>query len=130
VCSEQKTRWRLTELIEVLIILIDLDEGQRDQISDNVLFSLKQILFNGNEVEKEYVLRLIWKLCFSKELLDEIHKDLDLIAFISGLALNRRQISRETHKYCQLILYCLRIDQPETDGRKITCEFSTHHIRL
>jgi hypothetical protein len=121
ICSAEKTKWRLTELLHTLLVLVDLDEDLRSQVSDSLLFSLKQILFNGNEVEKEHVLRLVWKLCLCRELLDEIRADRDLCTFIAGLGLNRSQISREAHKYCQLILYCLRLDPPQADGHKTAC---------
>lgn len=68
---------------------------------------VSQIIFHGNEVEKEYGLKLVWKLCFSEELLLEIKNDLNLNSFIHGLASTKNIWNKNVIKYCEFIIYCM-----------------------
>ena len=111
VSSVEKTKWRLTELIEALITLADLNEPLKPDMFQVGEASLKQILFNGNEVEKEFVLRLIWKFCFDPDLLKNIRQDVALSSFILGLSLNHNLRNKNLFKYCNLILYFLNGNQ-------------------
>ena len=111
--STEKTKWRLTELIQALIKLADLNAKFRLDIYDQTLFSLKQIVFNGNEVEKEYALKLLWKFCFSEDLLNEIRQDLDLTSFLLGLTANKLNKSVNVMKYAEMVIYALKLEDTE-----------------
>jgi hypothetical protein len=107
ISSKENTKWRLTELIEILVKLGDLNEKYKHEIFEMCVMSLKHILFNGNEVEKEYVLKLLWRFCFNADLLDEIRHDSTLCSFIVGLSINNLLSNQNVFKYCDLILYFL-----------------------
>ena len=109
--SFENTHWRLTELVCFMIRVCDLSTGEykRETFESfaSLKLTIKQIIFHGNEIEKEHALKLVWKLCVNNELTRAFHDDLDLNTFIVGLTCNKliQQQSKQVLKYCDHILY-------------------------
>ncbi len=115
VTSKENTQWRLTELIEFMIRICDHCERFKLNTFENytsLKLSMKQLLFNGNELEKEFILKLIWKLCLNSEntrlFLDN---EKDVCSFIIGLSYNKLIQNVNILKYCDLILFLFETQQ-------------------
>jgi hypothetical protein len=115
VTSKENTQWRLTELIEFMIRICDHCERFKLNTFENytsLKLSIKQLLFNGNELEKEFILKLIWKLCLNSEntrlFLDN---EKDVCSFIIGLSYNKLIQNVNILKYCDLILFLFETQQ-------------------
>lgn len=115
-------------MIEVLIKISDLNEKLKLDIYEQVMCSISQIILHGNEVEKEYGLKLVWKLCFSRELLLEIKNDLNLNSFIRGLASNGTLWNKNVVKYCELIIYCINKREELPRSRMCTIVKDSHYF--
>jgi len=107
--SKENTQWRLTELINFMIRVCDLSTGEYKRQTfenfGNLKLNIKQILFFGNEIEKEYILKLVWKLCINNELTRAFQEDSDLNTFLMGLTCNKLFQNKEILKYCDHILF-------------------------
>ena len=115
VTSKENTQWRLTELIEFMIRICDHCERFKLNTFENytsLKLIIKQLLFNGNELEKEFILKLIWKLCLNSEntrlFLDN---EKDVCSFIIGLSYNKLIQNVNILKYCDLILFLFETQQ-------------------
>lgn len=114
--ASRDTVWRLTELISFLTKLIDLTaaEGRDDSRLKYDLYErhslksyLNRILFNGNSIEKEYALKLLWKMSLERRVADSIRADLNLYSFLVGLSMNEFNRNRMLIKYSNCILFAL-----------------------
>ena len=92
-----------------MIRVCDLSTGEyKREIFENfsnLKQNIKQILFYGNEIEKEYILKLVWKLCINNELTRAFHHDSDLSTFIVGLTFSKLIQNKDILKYCDHILF-------------------------
>ncbi|RNA35767.1 hypothetical protein BpHYR1_004506 [Brachionus plicatilis] len=82
--------------------------------------SLLNLIYDGNDVEKQHAVQLLIQFCFDKEILFEIKKENELICFIQNL------LSSKTIEYIQLEKACssfLWILQQED---KLTTSNGTH----
>jgi hypothetical protein len=106
ICSKD-TEWRLTELIMFLINVCSTNNDTKYGIYENFAMknSLKMILFNGNVVEKEYALLLLWKLTLEPRVAKLVKLDISLYSFLVGLSLNKHIRDKSILKYSNLILY-------------------------
>jgi len=109
VTSKENTQWRLTELIEFVIRICDHSDKFKQNIFENytsLKMAMKQLLFNGNELEKEFILKLIWKLCLNSDNARLfLNNELDVCSFIIGLSYNKLIQNANILKYCDLILF-------------------------
>lgn len=101
--------WRLTELINFLIRLVDISNKLKLEIyeQDSLGVYLNRILFNGNSVEKEHVLKLIWKLTGEPRVANSIKQDVDLFSYVIGLSLNTHNKNKNLVRYANYILFAL-----------------------
>lgn len=101
--------WRLTELLLFLTKLAESIERMKYDLYER--FSLKiyltRILFNGNSIEKEYALKLLWKMCLDKHVAQCVREDLNLYSFLVGLSMNQFNRDRMLIKYANCILFAL-----------------------
>lgn len=102
--------WRLTELLMFLTKLADCqDDRIRYELYER--YSLKtyisRILFNGNSIEKEHALKLLWKLTLDKHVASYVRADLNLYSFLVGLSMNQFNRNRMLIKYANCILFAL-----------------------
>jgi hypothetical protein len=117
--------WRLTELVNFLIALTELDDKFKYEMCEcgadhaSLQVYLNRILFNGNLTEKEHVLKLIWKLTSEPRVASAIKKDIDLYSYIIGLSLNMHNKSKNLLRYSNYILFALNTSgtQPPTQSR-------------
>jgi len=110
VISSREITWSLTELLNFLYKLCELNDKYKYFLYENehLRIALKQILYNGNEVEKEHVLRLIYKFCFDERVAKSISNDLNFYSFLLGLSNNK--YLGETNiltKYANSIMFLL-----------------------
>ncbi len=75
----------------------------------------KSIILKGNEVEKEYTLKLLYQLCFDDEVAKNIAKNLenDLKALIKDPNLKRKNIK----KYCKGIFWMTRDEETRNSSK-------------
>lgn len=106
--QERFYQWNLIELLEALY---------RMSVNDSIKLSiyhtysmreiLRKLIFNGNEIEREFSLRLLYQLCFDDEIAQDVAKQSDLVEFMTSQAnanLRRKRIS----KNCVGILWILQ----------------------
>jgi len=74
---------------------------------------LRTIIFNGNDCESQYGLKLLYQLCFEKKISEHVREDQELIAKIKELN-NSENSSGSTKKFCEGILWMI-----ENDSNKI-----------
>lgn len=110
VVASRDVIWRLTELLLFLTKLADSSiEIIKYELYErhSLKAYLSRILFNGNSIEKEYALKLLWKLSLDKHVADSIRNDLNLYSFLVGLSMNQFNRNRILIKYANCILFAL-----------------------
>lgn len=72
--------WHLLELLEALYHMACNDTIKYEIYKTNKInFHLRRIIYNGNEIEIEYALKLLWQLCFDKRIAEDVQKDQKLM---------------------------------------------------
>jgi hypothetical protein len=114
VVSTNGTTWRITELILFLARLADMDDELKVFIYEkhSLRAHLKKILYYGNDIEKEYILRLIWKLVFDDKIAKSIKNDIDMYSLILGLSINPTIQNKTIKKYCDLSILAINNIDP------------------
>ncbi|CAF0771048.1 unnamed protein product [Brachionus calyciflorus] len=109
VISSKEILWRLTELLNFLMRVVDLNDKFKYDIYEglNGKCYFSRVLFHGNLFEKEYVLKLLWKLCMDKFVANLVRNDLGLYSFILGLSKNQFNKNKSLLKYSNYILFLL-----------------------
>ena len=107
VISSRETEWRLTELINFLINVSSIDNDYKYCIYEkhSLKNSIKLILFNGNLIEKQYGLMMLWKLTLDLRVSRLVRNDFNLYSFLIGLSLNKFVKDKNILKYSNLILF-------------------------
>ena len=98
--GENEIEFHLVELEHSLYHLAVNDNIKKDIYYDyGMRESSKTIIIKGNEVEKEYTLKLLYQLCFKEEIAKDISENLGnyLEELIKNPDLKRKNIS----KYCK-----------------------------
>lgn len=78
-----------------------------DKLKDIIYFQhelnkhLRSIIYHGNITEKEYSIMLLWQLCFSKSIADDVLNDAELYSFIFNLSANKTDLIQEDTKELQ-----------------------------
>ena len=79
--------WSLVNLLKALYHLAVSDKLKYEIYYKNHMKKyLKVLILHGNEIEKEYTLKLLWQLCFDKQIGLDIIGDSDLFEYIGSLA--------------------------------------------
>jgi hypothetical protein len=90
--SYKDSKWNVINLLKGLNQLSICDELKTKIYFElGVGKSLNKLILYGNQVEKEYALVLLWQLCFSSEVADDVRNNLSLIEFITQLSLDQSQ---------------------------------------
>lgn len=110
--------WRLTELLSFLTKVVDSNDSLKYELYERKSLGiyLGRILFSGNMVEKEYALKLLWKLALDKRVADRIRADLNLYSLLVGLSMNQFNRSKVLIKYANCILFALNSTTYEGGG--------------
>ena len=82
--------------------------------TENFMPTLKILIINGIEVEKQYALQLLAQLAFNTEVNQEINKDLELIQYIKELNLKETFEYKKLQNTCKEILWILQNNQMKT----------------
>ena len=91
VVQERDTVWKLSELMRFLINVGQLDKRMLYVMYETYACKtyVKQLLFNGNLIEMEWSLRLLWHMAYLDErVLGLVADDFALCSFIAGLTLS------------------------------------------
>jgi hypothetical protein len=129
VINSKDIMWRLTELLNFLIQLVELSDKFKHELyeHDSLNIYLNRILFNGNLIEKEHALKLLWKLSTDHRVAKHIMHDLDLYSYIIGLSVNSNNKDKNLLRYSNYILFTLNTSLSQTPSvKKVT--YSTSNI--
>ena len=86
--NENDTQWSLVNLLKALYHL-----GVHDKLKYEIYYKnhmnryLKSIIYNGNYIEQEYSLNLLWQLCFDKQISNDVREDHIFYDFIENLSI-------------------------------------------
>jgi hypothetical protein len=68
---------------------------------------IKKIIYNGNEVEKEFSLKLLYQLCFDDEIAKDLVTDKQIIDYLINLKKDKSVKRKSLLKNCNGILFML-----------------------
>lgn len=80
------TLWSIINILKALYQI-----SVSDQLKEELYFQhelskhLRSIIYQGNDVEKEYSIMLLWQLCFNKKVASAVLDDVELYLFIEKL---------------------------------------------
>lgn len=81
------TEWSLINILKALYHLSVSDKLKYDIYFRNGLNKcIRVIIYNGNDVEREYSVLLLWQLCFDKQIATDVLNDSDLYNYINALS--------------------------------------------
>jgi hypothetical protein len=86
--------------------------------SDNFIISLKKLIFNGINVEKQYALQLLAQLCFNDQINKEINNDNELIQFLNDLETKKQIDYIKLQKTCKELLWILKNKSKNNDNTR------------
>ena len=89
--------------------------------------SLKNLIFNAIEVEKNYGLELFSQLAFNKQVNEELNKDLDLIDYVTKLQNKKDFEFKLLEKTCQNFLWILKCKEKQVENLPL---IKTSHIMI
>lgn len=64
---------------------------------------LRMIIYNGNDVEREYSILLLWQLCFDKQIAADVLNDGELYNFINSISQNTSLDKKLVENACGII---------------------------
>ncbi len=101
--------FRLTELVYFLDCVADIDEKYKLEIYENsgLKWCINVLLFNGNDIEKEYLIKLLWKLCKDQRVSQSIRSDINLYSYLIGISKNEYVKNKTLLKFSNLILFLI-----------------------
>ena len=98
--NENDTQWSLVNILKALYHL-----GVHDRLKYEIYYKnhinkyLKSIVYNGNYIEQEYSLNLLWQLCFDKQISNDVREDNIFYDFIENLS-NQKGTSHKKLENC------------------------------
>ena len=98
--------WNIIEILKCLNYL-----SVSDSIKIDIYFKfkakdyLRNLIYYGNEIEKNYALKLLWKLCFKKEVAEDIKNDLKLYQIIKQI--NDSKETKELIQSCNGMIWLM-----------------------
>ena len=109
VVSYKQAVFRVTELIVFLTCLTDLNEKYKIDLYENVTLKscLNVLLFNGNDIEKEFIIKFFWELCKNQRVSMIVRSDVNLYSYLIGVSRNEWIKNKVLLKYSNLILYLI-----------------------
>ena len=124
--------WHCVELLNSVYHLAVCDKIKNDvYFTFNMNDHLRTFIYNGNEIEIQYALKLLYQLCFEKKICQHVKDDQDLIAKIKEIN-DSEKTSGSTKKFCQGILWMMEDGsiKTEIDSNKKTSETTEKHIMI
>ena len=110
--------WHCVELLNSVYHLALCDKIKNDvYFTFNMSDHLRTIIYNGNDVEIQYGLKLLYQLCFEKKICQHVKEDQELIAKINLLN-EAESASGSTKKFCRGILWMMDDNSNKTDISK------------
>ncbi|CAF0705631.1 unnamed protein product [Brachionus calyciflorus] len=86
------TIWHLIELMEALYKMAVNDSIKKIIYFDHKLNeSLRLIIFNGNNTEIRYAVKLLWQLCFDSKISEDVYSDKKLYDFLKNNSENENK---------------------------------------
>ena len=80
------TGWSISELFEGLYHMAINDSVKNDIYTKySMCEHLRSIIYNGNETEVSYAIKLLWQLSFDQRVLKHVCEDIKLVGFIKEL---------------------------------------------
>lgn len=80
------TGWSISELFEGLYHMAINDSVKNDIYTKySMCEHLRSIIYNGNETEVSYAIKLLWQLSFDQRVLKHVCEDMKLVGFIKEL---------------------------------------------
>lgn len=137
--SSESVEWNLVELLDALYHLSVNDNIKMD-IYKTIIDHLKMLIYKGNEIEKEFSLRLLYQLCFDSEIAEDLSKSAELITYITSLSAAPDKLKRKRiAKNCDGIIWMIKLNesskpspnvpvQPSTTSEKNTSENEKKNI--
>ena len=81
--NHKLTMWHCIELLNSCYHLSVCDKIKNEvYFTFNMSEHLRTIIFNGNDIESQYGLKLLYQLCFEKKISQHVKEDQELIAKI------------------------------------------------
>jgi hypothetical protein len=107
VITYKQANFRVTELIDFLDCLANFNEKFKAEIYENpgLKSYLNVLLFNGNDVEKEFIIKLLWNLCKDSRVSRSVCNDVNLYSYLVGISKNEYVKNKTLLKYSNLIIY-------------------------
>jgi hypothetical protein len=107
-CNYNKISWHLIELLQGLYHLAVNDSMKNKMYFEfNLSQHLRVIIYYGNQAEIEYGLKLLWQLCFDKDVARDVFEDNQLNSMLTHY-LTVEGSSVNVKKYCNGILWTIK----------------------
>jgi hypothetical protein len=123
VVSIASSQYHVVELLEVLYRVAVNDKIKTVIYKDyGCKQYLKNIFLNGNTVEREYTIKLLWQLCFNEEISNDVKNDHELMSFIEKISKNEDNTnSSRLKKYADGLLWsCHNSSVPRKPSSLVT----------
>jgi len=102
------TQWSLVNLLKALYHLAVHDKLKYEIYYKNHMSKyLKSLIFNGNAIEQEYSLNLVWQLCFDKQIAQDLREDNIFYDFIENLSNENATVHKKCQKYSSGIIWLI-----------------------
>lgn len=108
--------YHLVELIEALY-RIAVNDSIKAEIYENIKDSILKISLNGNNVEREYAIKLLWQLCFDEIIVQKVIDNSEMLSLIEKL--NKENDSKNLKNYCEGVLWSVKKLQEKNETPKI-----------
>jgi hypothetical protein len=95
--------------------------------------SIKKIIYNGNDIEKEYAVMVLNRFCFDKNIVYDLRNDKNISSFMTSLVKKKKDTHKNLVKNLKAILWLLLNDEPthivsKNTGDEITKPiYISHH---
>jgi hypothetical protein len=84
--THMDTSWSIINLLKALYHISVSDKLKYDiYYKNNMNKHLRMIILHGNEVEQEYCLRLLWQLCFDRQIAQDVKQDIEFYEFLKSI---------------------------------------------
>jgi hypothetical protein len=107
--DKSDAEWNLAEIIDDLYALATHDIIKH-KIYDkcNSKHDLNKIIYHGNDMEQQYAIKLLWKLCFNEYVAKSVSNDFRLVDYIRKLGNHSDLKNERLKRNCQGLLWLLR----------------------
>ena len=130
IVAYRQTIFRFSELIHFLSRLVDINDFYRHDLYSSFGLSkcVNVLLFNGNDFEKELVIKLVWSLCKDQRVSTSILADINLYSYLLGISKNEHVTNRALLKYSNLILYLIEsnVSKQSDNARRRSVSYKSY----